>query len=254
MLKRRQFIGALTALSGSVILSACGGGGAEEGGAITANSAAQKTNATAKGTSPNGAAMPPATSLVDGSGATWTLSGGVAYRNGAKAGNNYNVILALCFNGNIYVENTSSQFYQWTGSTWQSTSDPRQGTTSPDGTTMPSAPNIVDKTGAVWTLTNGVISRNGAVVGNNYNVSLVLWYGGKIYCRNTSGQFYANAEVAAQWLPCSDPRIATAATAGSFFGINGHFDYTYTPTQLISILKGLGCTSYRVGCTADPNQ
>ena len=254
MLKRRQFIGALTALSGSVILSACGGGGAEEGGAITANSAAQKTNATAKGTSPNGAAMPPATSLVDGSGATWTLSGGVAYRNGAKAGNNYNVILALCFNGNIYVENTSSQFYQWTGSTWQSTSDPRQGTTSPDGTTMPSAPNIIDKTGAVWTLTNGVLSRNGAVVGNNYNVSLVLWYGGKIYCRNTSGQFYANAEVAAQWLPCSDPRIATAATAGSFFGINGHFDYTYTPTQLISILKGLGCTSYRVGCTADPNQ
>lgn len=125
-------------------------------------------------------------------------------------------------------------------STWQSCNDPRHGTTSPDGITMPSASSIIDKTGAVWMLTNGVISRNGAVVGNNYNVSLVLRYGGKIYCRNTSGQFYANAEVASQWLPCTDPRIAVAATAGSFFGINGHFDYPSRPTQLASILKGLG--------------
>ncbi|CAH2903853.1 MAG: FIG00458818: hypothetical protein [uncultured Paraburkholderia sp.] len=175
MLKRRQFIGALTALGGSVVLSACGGGGTEEAGATTSSSGAQKTSAMAKTTSPNGAAMPPATSLIDGTGATWTLSGGVAYRNGAKAG-------------------------------------------------------------------------------NNYNVNLVLWYGGKIYCRNMSGQFYANAEVAAQWLPCSDPRTPVAATAGSFFGINGHFDYTYTPAQIVSILKGLGCTSYRVGCTADANE
>src|SRR4051794_26038698 len=102
MLKRRQFIGALGAFGGSVILSACGGGGAEDAGATTSTSgaSAQKTSATAKSASPNGAAMPPATSLIDGTGATWTLSGGVAYRNGAKAGNNYNVVLAMCFNGN----------------------------------------------------------------------------------------------------------------------------------------------------------
>jgi hypothetical protein len=36
--------------------------------------------------------------------------------------------------------------------------------------------------------------------------------------------------------------------------MNGHYDYTYTPTQIVSILKGLGCTSYRVGCTSDPSQ
>ncbi|CAB3776336.1 hypothetical protein LMG28614_00194 [Paraburkholderia ultramafica] len=57
-----------------------------------------------------------------------------------------------------------------------------------------------------------------------------------------------------QRLPCSDPRIAAAPAAGTFFGMNGHFDYTYTPTQLVSILRGIGCTSYRVGCTDDPNQ
>ncbi|MGF6415760.1 hypothetical protein [Paraburkholderia sp. MM5482-R1] len=253
MLKRRQFLGSLTALGGSVILSACGGGGTEDSG-IASSAAAQKASATAKSASPNGSAMPPASSLIDGAGATWTLSGGSVYQNGAKAGNNYNVIVALCYNGNIYVENTSGQFSTWTGSGWQGCSDPRLGTTSPDGTTMPSAASIIDKTGAVWTLTNGVIYKNGVVVGINYNVTLVLWYGGKVYCCNTSGQFYANAEVASQWLPCTDPRIAVAAAAGSFYGINGHFDYTYTPAQVVSILKGLGCTSYRVGCTSDPSE
>ncbi|MGF6855348.1 hypothetical protein OKW29_004235 [Paraburkholderia sp. CI3] len=127
-------------------------------------------------------------------------------------------------------------------------------TTSPDGTTMPSASSIIDWTGAVWTVTNGVISRNGAVVGINYNVTLVLWYGGKIYCCNTSGNWYVNTDCSAQWLPCSDPRTPVAAAAGSFYGVNGHYDYTYTPAQIVSTLKGLGCTSYRVACTADSSQ
>ena len=198
--------------------------------------------------------MPPAGSITDSSGATWTLSNGSVYLNGVKAGNNYNVTLALWYAGSMYVENTSGQFYEWNGSTWLACTDPRQGGTSPDGTTLPAAPYIIDKTGAIWTLANGVIYRNGATVGNTYNVSLVLWYGGKVYCCNTSGQFYANAEVAAQWLACADPRIAIASAAGSFYGVNGHYDYTYTPAQVVSILKGLGCTSYRVGCTSDPTQ
>jgi hypothetical protein len=127
-------------------------------------------------------------------------------------------------------------------------------TASADGTTLPASPYIIDKSGGKWTLVNGVIYKDGIVVGINYNVSLVLWYGGKIYHCNTSGNFYAAAEVAANWLACTDPRIAVAPTAGSFFGINGHFDYTYTPTQLVTILKAMGCTSYRVGCSSDPTQ
>ena len=77
MLKRRQFIGALTALGGSVVLSACGGGGSEEA-SPTSSSGAQKTSATAKTASPNGTAMHPAKSLIEGARATFTLSGGVA--------------------------------------------------------------------------------------------------------------------------------------------------------------------------------
>jgi hypothetical protein len=177
MVKRREFLGCLTALGGSVLLSACGGGGSEDGSGSPSPAPNAKATATARAS---------------------------------------------------------------TGST--------------SGTLMPPASSITDNAGGVWTLSNGVVSRNGAVVGINYNVALVLWYGGKVYHCNTGGQFYVNAEVASQWLPCSDPRIAAAATAGSFYGINGHYDYTYTPAQLVTILKAMGCTTYRVGCSTDPKQ
>jgi hypothetical protein len=129
--------------------------------------------------------------------------------------------------------------------------------TSADGTTLPGAGSITDSSGAVWTLTNGVVYRNGATVGNTYNVSLVLWYGGKIWACGTNGQYYVNVDarnLPGQWLPCTDPRTAVPAAAGNFYGVNGHWDYTYTPAQLVSILKGMGCTTYRVGCTADAGQ
>nr|WKF61676.1 hypothetical protein HUO10_006208 [Paraburkholderia busanensis] len=245
----------LAALGGSYLLSACGGG--SEGGTGNTSTAAQaalKATAHASAASASGTSMPPAGSITDSSGAVWTLSGGVVYRNGSVAGVNYNVQLALWYSGNMYHENASGQFYQWNGSAWVSCIDPRTGTVSADGTTLPAAANIIDKSGAKWTLVNGVVYKNGTVVGTNFNVSLVLWYGGKVYHCNNSGNFYANAEVAAQWLACTDPRIAVAPTAGSFYGVNGHYDYTYSPTQLVSMLQAMGCTSYRVGCTSDSSQ
>ncbi|NML34865.1 hypothetical protein [Paraburkholderia antibiotica] len=258
MVKRRQFIGCLTALGTSALLSACGGGGSDGGSgnsdASNASNATNKATARAKSASSSGTAIPPASSITDNNGDVWTLSGGSVYRNGAKAGDTYNVSLILFYSGTIYHEGTGGQFYGWTGSGWVSCNDPRLGGTSADGTSLPTSPYIIDKAGAIWTLSNGVIYRNGATVGNTYNVSLVLWYGGKIWHCGTGGQFYVNADVANQWLPCSDPRIAIAAPAGMFYGMNGHFDYTYTPQQIVSILKGMGCTSYRVGCTTDSTQ
>ncbi|CAG9231750.1 conserved hypothetical protein [Paraburkholderia sabiae] len=251
MNKRRQFLGALTAFGGSYILTACGGGGSDLA-AGAAGDAVAKATARAS-TSANGTTMPPASSIVDNSGNTWTLSGGSVYRNGAKAGNTYNVSLVLFIGGVIYHQGTGSQFYAWNGSAWNASNDPRLGGTSADGTTIPSASYIIDKTGAMWTVVGGVIYRNNKTVGNTYNVSMLLWYGGKIWHKGTGGQFYVNTDVAG-WLPCSDPRIATAATAGMFYGINGHYDYTYTPAQLVSIVQGMGCKSYRVGCTDDPKQ
>jgi len=174
MVKRRQFLGGLTALAGSYLLSACGGGGEDGGASLAAKASASPT---------------------------------------AKAA-----------------------------------------AASANGTVIPAASSITDSSGDVWTLANGVIYRNGSTVGNTYNVSLVLWYGGKIWHCGTAGQFFVNADVAEQWLPCNDPRIDVAPVPGSFYGMNGHYDYTYTPEKVVSILKAMNCTSYRVGVSDDPRQ
>ncbi|KAA1006837.1 hypothetical protein FVF58_25105, partial [Paraburkholderia panacisoli] len=186
MVKRRQFIGGLAALGGSYLLTACGGGG-EDGSSGTTGAATSKATAHASTASASGTAMPPASSITDSAGAVWTLSGGLLYKNGAVAGGNYNVALALWYNGSIYHQNKSGQFYQWNGSAWVSTIDPRLGSISADGTTLPSAPYIIDKSGSKWTLVNGIVYRNGVAAGPNFNVALVLWYGGKVYHCNKSG-------------------------------------------------------------------
>lgn len=244
-------------MGGSYVLAACGGGGSEDGSA-GAGSAAGSAVTSAKAhaaASASGTIIPPASSITDSTGAVWTLTGGSVYRNGAKAGNTYNVSSIIYYGTGIYSCGTGGQYYFWNGSGWVMSNDPRMGGTSADGTTLPASPYIIDNTAGVWTVVNGVIYRNGATVGNTSNVTLVLWYGSRIWCCNTSGQFYVNVDprnFAAQWLPCSDPRIAPAQSAGMFYGMAGHWDYTYTPTQLVSLLKGMNCTSYRVDCTSDP--
>jgi hypothetical protein len=197
--------------------------------------------------------MPPATSITDNQNAVWTLSNACVYRNGVLAGNNYNVTQVLWVRSGIYAQGTGGQWYGWNGSSWFACNDPRLGGTSTDGTVVPPAQYIIDKNGAVWTMTGGVVYRDNAPVGTTSNASLLLWYGGKLWYQNTSGQFYV-CNFLDQWLVCTDPRTAVPATSGSFFGINGHYDYLYTPAQLVSIMRNMGCTTYRVGCTDDPAQ
>ena len=156
--------------------------------------------------------------------------------------------MILWFGNAIYHEGTGGQFYGWNGTTWLPCNDPRLGGTSADGTVIPSATYLIDKAGSIWTLSNGVVYRNRSAVGSMSTAALLLWYGGKFWAQSTGGQFYVCAD-ADQWLACSDPRVPTAATPGSFHGINGHYDYPYSPAQLVSIMQTLGCSTYRVGCT-----
>ncbi|WP_250468022.1 hypothetical protein [Caballeronia sp. GAFFF2] len=121
---------------------------------------------------------------------------------------------------------------------------------SADGTTIPNGTSIIDKTGAVWTLSGGMVYKNKTSV-SIANVVMLLWSGGKIYQKNKSNQFYVWSN---KWLACNDPRVDVAAPAGTFFGMNGHWDYRYTPAETISILKALGCTMYRLGSNGTTQQ
>ena len=70
--------------------------------------------------SANGASIGVGTnSLVDSDGNVWMLQANeYAYRNGVRAHGNYNTILLLYYNNIIYCENTSGEWYSWSGSAW----------------------------------------------------------------------------------------------------------------------------------------
>lgn len=88
---------------------------------------AQSAAATANTASANGATIPSSTELIDNSGNLWTVVSGVIYENGVAAGVSSNVILLLWYNGAIYQENSSDNWYEWNGTTYIAVSgDPRQ--------------------------------------------------------------------------------------------------------------------------------
>jgi hypothetical protein len=142
--------------------------------------------------SPSGTTIPPAAQIVDATGGIWTVgSNGNCYLNGVRAGSCSNVQTLLWYGGNIYHGNTLGAWYQWTGSNWtQITADPRT-VTSPSGTTIPPAAQIVDATGGTWTVgSNGDCYLTGVRAGSCSNVQTLLWYGGNIYHGNTVGAWY----------------------------------------------------------------
>jgi len=256
-MKRRQFMGCLTAAASSYVLVACGGGGSGPdvgaGSGAGTGAIANASSAATSPASPDGTTVPSASSIVDNSANVWTLSKGYIYKNGVKDPYSYNVIALLWFGGYVYQENSSKAFYQWTGTAWVPSLDPHLGGVSADGTAIPPAPYIIDRANNQWTLANGYIYKNGVKDPDSYNVSLLLWYGGMIYQQGTGGHFYVRTWMN-KWVPCGDPRVNLAATAGSFYGINGHYDYSLTPAQVVGALQALGCTTYRVGCINSSRQ
>ncbi|MGF6544044.1 glycoside hydrolase family 26 protein [Paraburkholderia youngii] len=118
MLKRRQFLTGATAVVGSYILTACGGG--TDSGAASPEA---RANA-AQRPSPDGTTIPPASSIIDASGNTWTVKNGVIYQGSAKAGFSQNVTLLLLYGGKIY-QSAYGSWWVWSGSTWNTSSDPR---------------------------------------------------------------------------------------------------------------------------------
>ena len=134
------------------------------------------------GASPDGTMVPTATQIVDAVGAVWTIgANGAILRNGVQAGGGWGSKI-LWKNATIYVLGIDSSWWQWTGSGWINvgTTVPGGGA-SPDGTTVPTATQIVDNVGAVWTIgLNGAILRNGVQAGGGWG-SKILWKSATIY-------------------------------------------------------------------------
>ncbi len=132
------------------------------------------------------------------------------YKNGALAGSSANVTLLLYDNNTIYHENSAGGWCFWNGSSWQASHDPRK-VSSPSGTTIPSATQITDSSGNVWTVSGNVVYKNGALAGSSANAARLLYDNSTIYQENSAGGWWSwNGS---SWKSSSDPVPSTGATA-----------------------------------------
>src|SRR5262249_38273748 len=132
--------------------------------------------------SSGGITVPPASQIVDGEGAVWTIgAGSLILRNGAMV-LGWSGSKILLKRNSSYVLGTDTNWWQWTGSNWLNVGPTTPGAntggtgTSPDGTTVPTtASQIIDSSGTVWTIDSGFqILRNGATV-LGWSGSKILW-------------------------------------------------------------------------------
>lgn len=79
---------------------------------------------------------------------------------------------------------------------------PTQPATSPDGTRLPPATQIVDEGSGTWTLSGSTMLRNGIDTGGRG--SLILWWGGKVYAIGVDGGWWLYTG-GTLWVKSGDP-------------------------------------------------
>jgi hypothetical protein len=95
---------------------------------------AMQVTATPSTESIQGSSITTTGTIVDATGATWTLSGGVVYRNGVATVSS-SVVLLLYWNHTVYQQNSYGGWWDWVNGGWQATTDPRLASTSTSTTT-----------------------------------------------------------------------------------------------------------------------
>jgi len=178
--------------AGSCTITASQAGNSNYNAAASVPQTFTITSSGGGGASPDGTTVPPASQIVDNEGAVWTIGSGQAIlRNGVQAAFGLGSEI-LWRNATIYVFGTDSNWWQWTGSGWANVGpvEPGSVNTSPDGTTVPPASQIVDNVGAVWTIgSNEVILRNGSQAAGGLG-SQILWKSSTIYVFGTDSTWW----------------------------------------------------------------
>jgi hypothetical protein len=194
-------------------VSAVGPGGTSA--STSSNTFEFSAQSPAAGMSPDGTMVPPASQIVDNVNAVWTIgAGGVILRNNVQAAGGWGSKI-LWKNTTIYVLGTDNNWWQWTGAGWRSVGPSQPGgATSPDGTMVPPAAQIVDNAGAIWTIgTNQAILRNG-VQASSGRGSQIFWKNTQIYVLGTDNNWW-------QWTATDWVNIGPSQPGGSTTSPNG---------------------------------
>jgi hypothetical protein len=158
------------------------------------------TTATVSVSSTDGTLVPPASQIMDTTGALWTIGANQQIlRNGSWVGGGTGLKI-LWFGGSIYVLGSDgSHWWKWGAGAWSNvgttqpgipTSAPPGTPTSADGTLVPPAPQIVDATGGLWTINPaGAILLNGSSAGGGSGLK-ILWLSSTIYVLGGDGSHW----------------------------------------------------------------
>lgn len=217
--------------------------------------------------SPSGTTMPSAPQIIDSAGNIWTPGNGTFYENAVSVTGAMTTLL-LYYNNIIYASNDDGNWYSWAkwyswGDGWgQVAGDPRGGSTNTDtttndnnttniasssGTTIPSAAQIVDSAGNVWTRSGSSFYFNG-IAKTSSITTLLLYYNSTTYASNTDGNWYAWnngwAHVA------GDPRGQGTTTALDLTGYKLTFsdDFTGNTISDSTVYDGAKWYSHAIQC------
>ncbi len=157
--------------------------------------------------------------ITDNAGNSWTLSSGnTVVENGSAAGYTANVAEIAYVDGQVWHENTSGNWYSWTGSGWTGGSNPLStsipASSSSDTVVLAgSTQAITDNAGNSWTLSSGnTVLENGIAAGYTANVAEMAYANGQVWHENTSGSWYS--WTGSGWAGGSNPLSTSGAPAG----------------------------------------
>jgi hypothetical protein len=125
----------------------------------------------------------------------------------------------------MYMTDGPGSWWIWNGSSWSSSSQPTSCgyTTSQSGTTIPSASQITDSSGVVWTVSGGYSYENGSGDGGA-NITLLLWYNSQIYANTTYYGWYEHTPSSGWFSVSGDPRGSITPN-----GVSPPSGYHWTP-------------------------
>lgn len=168
-------------------------------------------------------------SITDAAGVFWSIGAdGRVNKNGSplSIGSTKPIVKMLWSSGAIYALNSDGVWWKALASTpWQNVGarDPRLLPESVDGATIPSAAQIVDYAGDVWTVIAGVVKKNNVNAGYTNLVQTLLYYGGSIYQQNQPGNWYKWNGTNGYTAVPADPRAPAPTLSASGAAIAGTF-------------------------------
>ena len=189
--------------------------------------------------------------ITDAAGNVWTISStNAVLENGKAAAYTANVGEIAYVSNTVWQENTSNQWYSWTGSGWSAGNDPLPVATptptptppTPTPTPIPtptgeeitpaSGGTLTDASGNTWTLTSaGVVDENGTPVPNGSDTAAFAIVANSYYGQDaTTKDWYTYAPASQSWTSSAAPVLTPTPTPPPTPTPTPHPTPTPTPT------------------------